>query len=112
MANGSTGGPVAPMDYDMVRRIFKQPKRAQYHEFGRPDRVCVECECLGHICRPCRARRFNARERLREPVAPSLWAEFLAMFHDYPIAVPLTCVIFFALGVLAVAVPSIVIARL
>lgn len=55
--NGSAGGPVPLIDPEHMARAMGEPTIAQMSG------GCAECERLGHICRPCRAKRYHDRNR-------------------------------------------------
>ena len=42
-----------------------EPRAANPHpSYDVHRRACVDCHTLGHICRPCRAKRYEARQSL------------------------------------------------
>lgn len=55
------GRPYIPPE--RIARAMKQPTGWYYAESGDIVRAlrCQECTRLGHICRPCRKRRYEAR---------------------------------------------------
>lgn len=61
--NGSTGGPVRPIDPALLRRIFNDSRPSTAEFAASVHRVfgCRRCARLGHICRPCRAVRHALR---------------------------------------------------
>lgn len=94
MPNGSTGGPVQPIDGNKLRRLFGQSNIIPGND-ANSVRVCLECATLGHICRRCRAERYHARTKgfqgSRRYRLGKWWRSttLYAMNRDYPIALPL-----------------------
>jgi hypothetical protein len=84
MPNGNVGEPVGRIDPAVLRRIFGAPV-----DDGKP---CLECRAMGHICRSCRKRRYEARNRPSRRVRLRQWwrgTTLYAMNRDYPVALPL-----------------------
>jgi hypothetical protein len=109
MSNGSTGGPVPPIDPERLRRVFNEAPAFEprpidpapyrkgatpaawptdvafyYAEGGQPGDVirairCQQCATLGHICRPCRKRLYERRYPCGMRRAFWGWALFIAM---------------------------------
>jgi hypothetical protein len=105
MPNGSTGGPVRPVPDAHLRALCDpRPTADEFADALRRAFGCGECRRLGHICRPCRKRAYEARHgpvvRLRRWLGEGseVHHQIYAAWRVYPLAMRHTAIVFTMVG--------------